>query len=234
MLSPLSIRDQLGWRLPDGLAVSTIKRLLNRDNSYKDRLNCDNSHKDRDASDLCDALGLTSVQLATTIKSSPAIFSMGMYPGCVGLSVFSLETKWREQIRSPAAVCQADLSMFTLRMASDQHPRFSRSWWTQYSEWWNKQDWSVSCTTQMITFLWKCPTSRRQPSGDSNQDDIQAWHSIGLRESGGPKHQVHLLGDRVGQWSMSARLPEDKLESSRTWLHHVRTRRPVQKWNCCL
>ena len=58
--------------------------------------------------------GCSAAVLATTVESSPAIFSMGMYPGCVGLSFLSPETKRREQTLSPVYSCHADPSVCTL------------------------------------------------------------------------------------------------------------------------
>ena len=79
-------------------------------------LNRDDSSKDRDARNLYrfffeltmfafsqadyrpTLLTDCSAVLAMTVESSPAIFSVGMYPGCVGLSFLSPKAKWREQI----------------------------------------------------------------------------------------------------------------------------------------
>ena len=52
--------------------------------------------------------------LATAVNTSPRIFSVGSYPGCIGLSFFSPEVKWTEQTLSPADGCQAEPSVFIL------------------------------------------------------------------------------------------------------------------------
>ena len=63
---------------------------------------------------VCILLELTTLQhhWQTVLLYWPRPYCVGMYPGCVRLSFFSPETKWREQIRSPVASCQADPSMF--------------------------------------------------------------------------------------------------------------------------
>ena len=100
-------------------------------------LNRDDSSKDGDAGDSCRSssnwrrlrssradhrstlLTDCSAVLATAVESSPAIYSA--WERTQGVSDYrsSLHnTKWREQIRSPAAGCQADPSPFTLRTAA--------------------------------------------------------------------------------------------------------------------
>ena len=104
-------------------------------------LNRDDSFKDGDVGDLCHSssnwqrlrsskadhrstlLTDCSAVLATGVESSPAIYSTWERTQAVLDYRSSLHNaKWREQIRSPVAGCQADPSIFTetsLRLLSE-------------------------------------------------------------------------------------------------------------------